>query len=90
MLVEAIKLGNIENPLTKRNFCWQDYYTIKNKICVINYPYATTIHKSQGSTFDNIWLDLGYLAKVQDIEVSTRILYTGITRPKSSILLLDD
>ena len=80
----------MENPLTKRPFCWQDYYVIKNRICVINYPYATTIHKSQGSTFDNIWLDLGYLAKVPDIESAVRILYTGITRPRQSILLLND
>ena len=89
MMVDAIKL-KMENPLTKRPFCWQDYYVIKNRICVINYPYATTIHKSQGSTFDNIWLDLGYLAKVPDIESAVRILYTGITRPRQSILLLND
>lgn len=88
-LVHAIKAGVI-NPLTKQPFSWQDYYVIKNRICVVNYPYALTIHKSQGSTFQNIWLDIGYLAKVQSVDDAARILYTGMTRPKNSIVLLND
>lgn len=76
-----------ENPLTKKPYGWQDYYVIKNKINVINYPYATTVHKSQGSTFDNIWLDTDFIERISNNDIKCRILYTALTRPKYSVML---
>lgn len=76
-----------ENPLTKKPYMWQDYYVIKDKINVINYPYATTTHKSQGSTFDNIWFDTDYIEKIPNNEMKSRILYTALTRPRFSVML---
>lgn len=87
LVVQAIEAKAI-NPLTKLPFCWQDYYVIKKRFVVVAYPYALTIHKSQGSTFETIWLDTGYLGTGQSVDDATRILYTGITRPKKSIVVL--
>lgn len=77
----------VENPLTKKPFMWQDYYVIKNKINVINYPYATTAHKSQGSTFNNIWFDTDFIERIPNNDTKCRILYTALTRPRYSVML---
>jgi hypothetical protein len=85
-LVDKIE-KRVENPLTKKPFMWQDYYVIKNKINVINYPYATTAHKSQGSTFDNIWFDTDFIERIPNNDTKCRILYTALTRPRFSVML---
>lgn len=82
------KINNkMKNPLTKREYTWQDYYIIKEKINVVNYPYAITVHKSQGSTFDNLWFDTNYIDKIRDHDTMCRIVYTAMTRPKHTVML---
>jgi GTPase SAR1 family protein len=85
-LVDKIE-KKAENPLTKKPYMWQDYYVIKNKINVINYPYATTAHKSQGSTFNNIWFDTDFIERIANNDTKCRILYTALTRPRYSVML---
>lgn len=85
-LVRHIEKKDI-NPLTKRAYMWQDYYIIKNKLHIINYPYATTVHKSQGSTFDRIWFDTDFIDRIPNNDTKCRILYTALTRPRFSIVL---
>ncbi len=75
------------NPFTKQPYMWQDYYLIKEKINVVNYPYATTAHKSQGSTFDNIWFDTDFISRISNNDDKSRILYTALTRPRYRIIL---
>ena len=70
----------------KRIYQWQDYYIIKNKINVINYPYATTVHKSQGSTFDKIWFDTDFIERIRLNDTKCRIIYTAITRPREFVM----
>ena len=55
----------------------------------IDYAYALTIHKSQGSTYKDVYID------VKDIRNSTktrslalRLLYTALSRPTNKALLL--
>lgn len=82
------RINNKErNPFTKQPYMWQDYYLIKDKINVVNYPYATTAHKSQGSTFDNIWFDTDFIDRIPDNDTKCRILYTSLTRPRFTIIL---
>lgn len=88
-LVDKIE-KKVENPMTKKPFMWQDYYIIKNKINVINYPYATTAHKSQGSTFNNIWFDTDFISRIPNNDTKCRILYTALTRPRFNVILRKD
>ena len=48
--------------------------------------FAMTIHKSQGSEFDRVMVVLP--EKTDNLLLSRELLYTGITRAKSSVLLL--
>lgn len=85
-LVTKINLKET-NPFTKRPYTWGDYYILKEKICVVGYPYACTGHKSQGSTFDAVWLDLAGINLMGDRDNQARLLYTMITRPRQYLLI---
>lgn len=74
------------NPFTKKPYHWGDYYIIKEKMNVVGYPYCTTMHKCQGSTFDVVWVDLEYVSKMA-IDDMARTLYTAITRPREALIL---
>lgn len=84
-LVKKIENKEYSEEL-KRIYQWQDYYIIKNKINVVNYPYATTVHKSQGSTFDRIWFDTDFIERIRLNDTKCRIIYTAITRPREYVM----
>lgn len=85
-IIENIEKGAI-NKLTKRPYSWADYYVIAEKITSASYPYAQTLHKSQGATFESIWLDLSSMYNVRNIDDVARLLYTAVTRPRQAILI---
>lgn len=49
--------------------------------------YAMTVHKSQGSEFDRVWL---LLPPTDNPVLSRELLYTGITRARSEVRLVGD
>lgn len=40
----------------KRKKAWQQYWNLKHQFANVNYTYAITSHKSQGSTYDNTFV----------------------------------
>jgi len=87
-IVTHINLKQI-NPQTKKPYTWGDYYLVKKSICEMNYPYALTYHKSQGSTYDTAWMSMNYVNRVPDNKDMARMLYTAMTRPRNSLVILD-
>ena len=54
---------------------------------VLSLAYATTIHKSQGSEFPIVIIPM---ASAPHMLLTRNILYTGITRGKSAVILVGD
>ena len=55
-------------------------HIITSSYIEIDYGYALTVHKSQGSTYDNIYLEYNnILLNSREIE-KHKLLYTAITR----------
>lgn len=52
--------------------------------------YASTIHKSQGSTFENVYIDLSSLSYVRDRVALARLLYVAISRASKHVYLTGD
>lgn len=52
--------------------------------------YASTIHKSQGSTFQNVYIDLGSLGHATSAVALARLLYVGFSRASKHIYLTGD
>lgn len=52
--------------------------------------YACTVNKSQGSTYQKVFIDLGDLAKCQDAIQLARLLYVAISRAKYQVIFTGD
>jgi len=84
----------LENPHCKecrrRAKAWRDYLTVKECVMCVDYPYAQTIHKSQGSTFKNVYIDnedLKLLLKTGRTETYLKLLYVGISRASNQVFM---
>ena len=80
----------IELNKNKKKKFWKLVYSISDKIIDVNYAYASTIHKLQGQTLDEIFLDIRDFAHLYeyDYNLFLRLLYVGITRTKNNVYIL--
>ena len=72
---------------------WEFFYlNVLDTFADISYGYCITTHKSQGSTFNNVYIHLNNIIKKNsNVEESYRCLYTAITRTSKKInILLED
>lgn len=66
---------------------WRNYFKLKDTFPNLRPSESTTYHKGQGSTYDTIFLDLGSLASCNRANEVARMLYVGVSRPKTHIYL---
>ena len=66
---------------------WKRYFKIKEAFADVQYTFAATIHKLQGSTFDEIYIDIDSLANNKFIsnDLKYRLAYVAITRARNKI-----
>lgn len=64
---------------------WREYFHIKNGTMVLRLPHASTIHKSQGSTFNRVLIDLDSFKYCRDPETLARLLYVAVSRARSHV-----
>jgi exodeoxyribonuclease-5 len=67
---------------------WIDYYDACNLNHDIDYAYAITAHKSQGSTYENVLFIEEDLSINNKTVEKNRITYTAYTRAKNSLYIL--
>ena len=69
---------------------WKMYFDAKSKFADVQYIYASTIHKLQGSTYDTAYIDLSNIANNEMIsnDFKYRLAYVAITRAKRNIKIL--
>lgn len=85
---EFIKIKINFSDLVIREF-WSFYYEeLIDKFADITYGYSMTVHKSQGSTYDRVFVDMEDIIKRNPKErESYQCLYTAITRASKEIHL---
>lgn len=61
---------------------WREYMAFKDCVICLDFPYAMTVHKSQGSTYDYIFLDIEDLGRCADKDYTMylRLLYVALSR----------
>lgn len=67
-----------------------DMQTIVDHWIDLRPAYACTINKSQGSTYNTVYIDLGDLADCKDVLQFARMLYVAISRAKSHVVFTGD
>ena len=84
MLDEAEKRGSYK--AAKR---WKDFYAFKEFFADVSYAYALTVHKSQGSTFSNVFVVDPDIDQNKKVIEKNRIKYVAYSRPSSKLFILN-
>lgn len=67
----------------ERKQVWGTYFSLEDMFAWVDYAYCMTTHKSQGSTFDHVFIDVPDLLRSGGMQ--GRILYTAVTRPSKTL-----
>lgn len=66
---------------------WVEFYRFNEQFADIKYNHALTVHKSQGSTFEQVIMDVRDINFNQNKEEKEKMLYTAVTRASNLIIL---
>ncbi len=92
---ELSKLRNVALAQKKKtkeySNAWKEYYTLKDKFAPIEYGYAVTSHKSQGSTYNTVVVAASDIMSVKPIspKVKSQSIYTALTRAKNTTIVVN-
>ena len=68
----------------------QDLAEVEGNWVDLRDVYACTINKSQGSTYDKVYIDLSDIAKCKQGNLMARLLYVAVSRAKNEVILTGD
>lgn len=73
-----------------KNKDWKNFFEVKNFFSDIRHTYACTVHKSQGSTYKNVYIDVSDIVKNKNIKEVARLMYVAVSRASEKITLCTD
>ena len=73
----------------KKTFNWKPYYKFKEAFGSVDYAYAISSHRSQGSTFDRVYTDLSDIMSVTMTTTKEKLqgAYVACTRPTDILIV---
>lgn len=80
-------LNSIVNSCTNYAWSWKAKYCFVEQFGQAKYNHAITIHKSQGSTYQEVVLNVGNINSNKKAVERKRMLYTGVTRAAKMLIL---
>ncbi len=69
---------------------WKAYFEVKQRWGDVRFPYAMTVHKSQGSTLEHVFVDVTNFNKCRDFPTYRRLLYVAASRASVHLHLLGE
>lgn len=84
-------LEEIKNKCLRREIQWPLFYKFQEHFCQATYGYAVTAYKSQGSTYDRVYLDVNDILSTRPLTRKRKLqtIYTAITRAKHDVYILN-
>lgn len=81
------KLNRTDKLARARAKAWRDYMTFQECVICLDFPHAMTVHKSQGSTYKNVCIDVKDLAicAEKSYDLYLKLLYVAISRSSSEV-----
>lgn len=70
-----------------KNKNWTAYFRLKEKVADLRLADCSTVHKAQGSTYQNIFIDLNDLGECRAYTTAARLLYVACTRATDHVYL---
>lgn len=88
-IVMKTKISKRNNGFLVKRLWEYYYYNIKDVFADISYGYCLTVHKSQGSTYLDAYVDSrNILSSPKKFKQHLKCLYTAVTRPSNRLCLL--
>jgi hypothetical protein len=72
------------------NKMWHDFFELKAACIDLRDKAACTVYKSQGSTYDTVFLDIGNIGTSFDAVQVARMLFVGASRSTTKVYLFGD
>lgn len=69
---------------------WSDYFTLKSAYIDLRDRDACTVYKSQGSTYNTVYVDIGNIGTSFDAEQVARMLFVGASRARNRVCLFGE
>lgn len=69
---------------------WEPYFRMKETIPDLRALHACTVHKSQGSTYDTIFIDATDLSSCRQPDMVARLLYVAVSRARKRVVFYGD
>ena len=80
-------LKNLRSMCSARIIEWVDYFKFKENFADVKYNHAITVHKSQGSTYNQAIVNVKNLGLNRNKSERKRLLYTAVTRASKLLIL---
>lgn len=74
----------------KRQKNWERFFYMKENFPDFRQRDAATVHKSQGSTYDSVFIDLGNISTNNKPEEVSRMLYVAFSRARNRVFLFGE
>jgi len=71
----------------KTKEAWFDFFTVSNMFADLRFPYCSTVHKTQGSTFKNVFVDMPNIVQNKDADEVARLLYVACSRASERLVI---
>jgi len=69
----------------KLNKSWSDFYAFTESVLDLRLPFASTVHKAQGSTYETVFIDYDDIMACRDRNTLARMLYVASTRASKKL-----
>lgn len=75
-----------KSPSESRQY-WARYHKFKDLFSTIKYCYCITVHRSQGSTYKKVFVDVANILRNNTRAERQRLLYVAFSRPSRELLV---
>ena len=72
----------------ERGKAWSKYLAHKGYVFNLAYPFATTVHKAQGSEFSKVFIDQKDISKAMSTEQYQRLMYVALSRAVDEVIFI--
>lgn len=72
---------------TERRAAWRRFFGVKQQLAELRPPHASTVHKSQGSTYRHAFIDLTDIGRCTRWDLIARMVYVALTRPSETAVI---
>lgn len=75
---------------SKGGYKWEAFHDLSNRFAELDYPWASTIHKAQGMSVTDVYLDMSDIRVnyYGDSDIKQSLRYVGVTRAEERVSVL--